>query len=135
VLVSYGGDPRQGAFVRYEHRDSVAPLPRIDVVVYPADEPLTSEIRLSHADLLAADDASRQLDHTTLLDEEFSPYADTYRATYYVELHGVPMRSLVWLRPIGASWVKARASIVLVPGYDPVAEIEAAVEELFAAAE
>lgn len=134
-LVSYGGDPRQGAFVRYTHDDSLASLPRIDVVVYPADEPLTTEIRLSHDDLLTADRGSRQIDETTLLREEFAPRDDTYRAVYYIELRDAPHRQLVWIRPVGGSYVKARASIPIVPGYDPVAIIEAAVADLFAAAE
>ena len=139
ALVQYGGDPTQGAFVRYLPSDSLSPLPRIDVVVYPTDgSVLPREVALSHDAMLYTDETSPQIDDTFLLAEGRFPIharADTaWRAAYYLTIQDVPQRSLVYLHTTAGRFVKARTSFTLHPGYDPDDRIDDVVAALFAVA-
>lgn len=138
ALVQYGGDPAQGAFVRYLPQDSTSALPRIDVIVYPAETSLPDEVELSHGDLLEADRTSSRIDATTLLSERIVPLAaigDTaYRATYYLAVQDVAERSIIWLHDTGDRFVKARTSFALHVGYDPMDSVDAAITTLLESA-
>ena len=137
-LVEYSGDPRQGAFVRYVAGDSTDVLPRIDVIVYPADgHELPEEIELTHGDLLEADRTSPVIDQTTLLEEARFDVGGRplgYRAAYHIAVRDVPQRSLLYLQGRGGRFVKARASFPLHAGFDPTGRIDQVVAELFAGA-
>lgn len=138
ALVQYGGDPTQGAFVRYLPNDTTSALPRIDVIVYPAATSLTEEVALTHGDLLETDRTSARIDDTTLLSEGILPLVaigDTaYRAIYYIAVQDVAERSIVWLHDTGDRFVKARTSFALHVGYDPVDSVDAAITRLLESA-
>ncbi|HYE93396.1 MAG TPA: hypothetical protein VEA38_20355 [Terriglobales bacterium] len=137
ALVEYGGDPQQGAFVRYLPGDSASPLPRIDLVVYPADDlQLASEIGFTRDDILRADRASPQIDDTRLLAESRFPVAadSAYRAAWYLTMRDVPQHSLLYLHATRGRFLKARTSFALNDAFDPTADVDAVVATLFAAA-
>ena len=134
-VVEYGGDPLQGAFVRYVPGDSTSALPRIDVIVYPSDGGALREFLRSHDDLMEVDRDSPQVAYTTLLSERRFPLEaadDTaYRAAYYLEIRDVPQRSVVYLHRTRDHFVKARVSLLMHPGFDPEDRIDDVVSALF----
>ena len=139
TLVQYSGDPEQGAFVRYLPGDTTSPLPRIDIVVYPASgSALASEIGFTRDDILRADRASAQIDDTRPLTESRFAIAATpdsaYRAAWHQTLRDVPQQSLLYLHASRGRFLKARTSFPVSTTYDPTPDVDAVVAALFAEA-
>lgn len=128
------GRPNAGSVARYVAVDSLARLPRIDVIVYPAHHGVDAEAAIARRGLMEYDRRSRDINRTQVQNERRLPLASgdsIHAVTLTMDVRGSASRSLLYLHRVGNRFLKVRTTFPLPVGAGPDPVIDQAVEAIF----